>query len=47
MVCNGQTRNDMGLDSVELLLAIEEEFGLDIPDRDAEKLYTVGNSHFC
>ena len=39
MVCNGQRRNNMGL---ELLLAIEEEFGLDIPDRDAEKQYTVG-----
>lgn len=32
----------MGLDSVELVLAIEEEFGVDIPDRDAEKMYTVG-----
>lgn len=27
-----------GLDSVELVLAIEEEFGLEIPDRDAEQL---------
>jgi acyl carrier protein len=35
----------MGLDSVELLLAIEEEFGLDIPDREAEKLVTVGNTY--
>jgi hypothetical protein len=31
----------MGLDSVELLLAIEEEFGLDIPDEDAECMTTV------
>lgn len=33
---------EMGLDSVELVMAIEEEFGLDIPDRDAEKMITVG-----
>lgn len=33
----------MGLDSVELVMAIEEEFGLDIPDRDAEKMITVGD----
>lgn len=33
----------MGLDSVELVMAIEEEFGLDIPDRDAEKMFTVGD----
>jgi len=32
----------MGLDSVELVLAIEEEFGVDIPDHDAEKMVTVG-----
>ncbi|MFA6212588.1 MAG: hypothetical protein WCT03_05205 [Candidatus Obscuribacterales bacterium] len=33
----------MGLDSVELVLAIEEEFGLDIPDRYAERMFTVGD----
>lgn len=33
----------MGLDSVELLLAIEEEFGVDIPNSDAEKMITVGD----
>jgi hypothetical protein len=33
----------MGLDSVELVMAIEEEFGLDIPDHDAEKMITVGD----
>jgi hypothetical protein len=33
-----------GLDTVELLLAIEEEFGVDIPD-DAERLTTVGETY--
>ncbi len=31
-----------GLDSVELLMAIEEEFGIDIPDKHAEGIVTVG-----
>ncbi len=30
------------LDQVELVMALEEEFGPDIPDEDAEKLTTVG-----
>jgi acyl carrier protein len=30
------------LDTVELVMAFEEEFGADIPDEDAEKLTTVG-----
>ena len=30
------------LDQVELVMALEEEFGSDIPDEDAEKLTTVG-----
>ena len=29
------------LDTVELVMAFEEEFGLDIPDEDAEKMATV------
>ena len=30
------------LDTVELVMACEEEFGAEIPDEDAEKLTTVG-----
>jgi acyl carrier protein len=39
--------DDLGaqsLDMVELIMAIEEEFGLDIPDEDAEKITTVGEA---
>lgn len=32
------------LDQVELVMALEEEFGSDIPDEDAEKMTTVGES---
>ena len=35
----------MGLDAVELVMAIEEEFGLEIPDSEAEKLQRVGELH--
>lgn len=31
------------LDTVELVMAFEEEFGAEIPDDDAEKLTTVGS----
>ena len=33
----------MGLDTVELVMAIEEEFGVEIPDADAERLRSVGD----
>jgi acyl carrier protein len=36
--------NDLGadsLDTVELVMALEEEFGVEIPDEDAEKIGTV------
>jgi acyl carrier protein len=29
------------LDTVELIMALEEEFGIEIPDEDAEKIVTV------
>lgn len=34
----------MGLDSVEWLMEIEEEFGVDLPDPVAESLRTVGDA---
>ncbi|TDT70440.1 acyl carrier protein [Hypnocyclicus thermotrophus] len=36
--------DDLGadsLDTVELIMAFEEEFGIEIPDEDAEKIKTV------
>ena len=39
--------DDLGADSldiVELVMAFEEEFGVDIPDEDAEKMRTVGDA---
>jgi acyl carrier protein len=39
--------DDLGadsLDTVELVMALEEEFGIEIPDEDAEKMRTVGDA---
>ena len=39
--------DDLGadsLDTVELIMAIEEEFDIEIPDEDAEQLHTVGDA---
>ncbi|MBI4715945.1 MAG: acyl carrier protein [Nitrospirae bacterium] len=39
--------DDLGadsLDTVELVMALEEEFDIEIPDEDAEKILTVQNS---
>lgn len=39
--------DDLGADSldiVELVMAFEEEFELEIPDEDAEKIQTVGSA---
>jgi len=44
---NAKFIEDLGadsLDQVELVMALEEEFGSDIPDEDAEKLTTVGDA---
>ena len=32
------------MDQVELVMALEEAFGAEIPDEDAEKLTTVGDA---
>ncbi|MEQ1679319.1 MAG: acyl carrier protein [Nitrospira sp.] len=32
------------LDTVELVMALEEEFSIEIPDEDAEKILTVGKA---
>ena len=32
------------LDTVELVMALEEEFGIEIPDEDAEKMTAVGDA---
>lgn len=39
--------NDLGadsLDTVELIMEFEKEFGISIPDEDAEKITTVGDA---
>ena len=39
--------NELGADSldiVELVMAMEEEFDVEIPDEDAEKIQTVGDA---
>ncbi len=39
--------DDLGadsLDTVELVMALEEEFSIEIPDEDAEKITTVGDA---
>jgi len=39
--------DDLGadsLDTVELIMALEEEFNVEIPDEDAEKMGTVGDA---
>jgi acyl carrier protein len=44
---NASFIDDLGadsLDTVELVMAFEEEFGIDIPDEDAEQMRTVGDA---
>ena len=43
---NASFIEDLGadsLDTVELVMAFEEEFGVEVPDEDAEKLQSVGD----
>lgn len=37
----------MGLDSVELIMEVEKHFSISIPNREAEKAYTVGKLVDC
>ena len=47
VTANASFINDLGADSldiVELVMAMEEEFDIEIPDEDAEKIKTVGDA---
>ncbi len=47
VVPQAQFVQDLGadsLDTVELVMALEEEFDIEIPDEDAEKIKTVGEA---
>ncbi|NDV87966.1 acyl carrier protein [Aurantimonas aggregata] len=44
---NSEISDDLGADSlevVELVMRFEEEFGIDIPDDEAEKIVTVDHA---
>jgi acyl carrier protein len=47
LTSNASFMEDLGadsLDTVELVMAFEKEFDIDIPDEEAEKLRTVGDA---
>ena len=47
VTANASFVDDLGadsLDTVELVMAFEEKFNIEIPDEDAEKLRTVGDA---
>ena len=47
VVTNANFIDDLGADSldiVELVMALEEEFGISIPDEEAENIKTVGDA---
>ncbi len=47
LVMNASFVDDLGADSldiVELVMSMEEEFDIEIPDDDAEKIQTIGDA---
>ena len=47
VVASAHFSNDLGADSldiVELIMGLETEFDIEIPDEDAEKIVTVGDA---
>ncbi len=47
VVLNASFVDDLGADSldiVELVMSMEEEFDIEIPDDDAEKIQTIGDA---
>ena len=47
VVADAKFVDDLGADSldlVELVMALEDEYGIEIPDEDAEKIVTVGDA---
>ena len=47
VVATASFTNDLGadsLDTVELIMEFEKEFGISIPDEQAEKIQTVGDA---
>jgi acyl carrier protein len=48
VTANARFIDDLGADSldlVELVMRFEEEFGIEIPDEDAEKIQSVGDAY--
>ena len=48
ITANAHFIEDLGadsLDTVELIMQFEEDFGIEIPDEDAEKILTVQNAY--
>ena len=40
---NASFKDDLGADSLDLTMALEDEYGIEIPSEDLEKIVTVGD----